>query len=139
MKSLYKRIITIIILVVLLLIITPCLLFISYRVASDIEQKNCYERVGKEYHVSSTYYEISQAILYRVQNILIPGMEREEVIKNLQKIAPVSTWSFGKLDNGVFGELTELDICSFGSNNVILLIFYTKDNKFESVRLKPDD
>ena len=138
MKNSFKRVIKNIFLGCIVLIIVSCLLFLFLQIGGRYEKGICYERVGKEYHVSATYYAISQAIFNRAQTILVPGMDHEQVVTGLQEIAPVDIWGGGALKNGGFIKNVRLKICYFQNNNIFLLIYYTKEGKFEEVRLNSD-
>jgi hypothetical protein len=120
-------------------IISCLILFISYKTLVRIDQISCFEKSAKLLRVSPTYKEISDAIYTQAQAILATDMNHDEVITALEEIAPVRTTNWGVTISGGFDELTEIEICSFYENDVLLLISYTKAGKLENVRLYIDD
>ena len=139
MKNSFKHWIKNIFLGCAALIIVSCLLFLLLQIAARYEEGICYEKLGKEYHVPATYYSISEAILNRVKTTLISGMDHEQVVTGLQRIAPVSIWGAGSMwKDGSYTEYVELKICFFQRNNIIFLAHYTKEGKLDVMNFNLD-
>jgi hypothetical protein len=139
MINLYKRIIKIIFLGGLCIILAFCTLLILYKIGARVEANYCFEKVGNNLNVAATYDAISQTIFNRVQAVLIPGIDHDQVEINIKQIAPASFMRGGAIENGGFVENVRLETCYFPENDIFFLIYYTKDRKFQEIRLMNDD
>ena len=133
MNTSIRRIIRLIALLVAL-VITGCVLIpVGYNFLRKIDQIACYKRLSMKLNISPNYEEVSNILLSQTQALLTPGMNRDEVITSLEKIAPVSVTLVSPLMNGGVSEDTFLNICYFYDNNIHLLIYYSEDGKMEEV------
>jgi hypothetical protein len=88
-----------------------------------------------ELRVSPTYEAIRAAIYDKVNTVLVPGMNRDEVLNALESVAPVSVTMVNPTLYGGEAEYTMLKLCNFSENNIMLMVYYTQAGKFEEVRL----
>ena len=123
----------------LISIVGGCLLIFGRFSLLKLDRDSCYKRVGMEFGVSPTYEAISTAIYAKVNTILVPGMNRDEVLNALESVAPVYITKDYQTLYGGEAEYTVLKICNFSENNIGLMIRYTQDGKLEEVRLYIDD
>ncbi len=135
MEKLIKTIAQGCLIVFIISIVGTCLLIFGRFLIPKLDRDSCYKRVGMEFGVSPTYEAIRTAIYAKVNTVLVPGMNRDEVLNALEKIAPVSTPRSDPTLYGGKAELTILKLCHFYENGVWLLVYYSESGKFEEVRL----
>lgn len=92
-----------------------------------------------ELGVSSTNVAVVHAWYDKVSLLLPPGTDRNDVIRILKQFAPVATQNQGRIANDGFVELTSLQVCWFHENTISFLLYYSKNDLLEEIRIDPSD
>ena len=131
----YKRIL----IGLLLFFAACCIVAIGYKTATIIEWETCRDRMATELDVSPTNEAVIYAWYDKLDPLLPPGTNRNDVITTLEQFAPVVTQNQGSTLDGGFVEMTSLQVCWFPANSIRFLLFYSKDGKLEEIRVDPSD
>lgn len=119
--------------VVLFLTILLLIYFLSPPIAHEylhsiVDLPFCTQNVSRRLGISNNYSSIKKYII----DSLKPGMSRNDVMKTLTSIAPITVSGRMSLDNG-FGEDIDVNICSSPLNNLTLFVIYSNDGELIQV------
>lgn len=128
-----------IIMVALAAISIICISVLFYVSILKLELNACDKKLAAEYGVEPTSNQIYSAMYSRMENILQPGMSYDEVIRNLNTIAPVSiSWREYQSDGGYY-EYVILKTCHFRENGFSFLISFSAENQLTKFQMYIDD
>ena len=102
--------------------------------AINVEKKICYSRLGDDLDVSSNVIDVHRALELKIRESVLRGMDREEVMRNLNEIATAKTLeeSRSTLSGGIV-EYINLQLCLFPQNGMDFPVFYSSDGVVEKV------
>ena len=128
-----------IIMAALTIISIICISVLSYLSILKMELNACDQKLSKKYGVNPTTNEIYTAIYSQMENTLQLGMSYDEVIRNLNTIAPVLiSWREYQSD-GAYYEYIILKTCYFKENGVSFLISFSSENQLKKIQMYVDD
>ncbi|MEM5775451.1 MAG: hypothetical protein AAGU05_10660, partial [Anaerolineaceae bacterium] len=126
-------------LVLISLLVLLCIALISFNTYVSHERRVCYKKLSEQLGVQPTLAEIWESYDERVNSVIEPGMIRDQVLQEINKIAPVYVISSTNFQDEGYYEQVRLKICSNAMNDVYYIFRYTNEDRLKNFSLEYKD
>lgn len=117
------------------LLVLLCVVLISYNLYVSYGRRTCYETLSKKLGVQPTLVEIWESYDHQLSKIINPGMPRDQVLEEINKIAPADVFISGSLPENGYYDLLRLKVCPTAVSDVYFIFRYTSEDTLKNFSL----